>query len=114
MFLQLASTVTIRRVRTWLCKRMRRYGAPCGGSEGLSLFPSSVDCMTNTFGYDFRKGGDMLHLILVGPKVAAQNSAATEAFRLLVVPGDRIKIKTTIFQIPDSAALPRSIKTFDM
>jgi hypothetical protein len=55
VFLQLTPTITIRRVRTWLCKRMRRYGAPCSGSAELSLFPSSVDCITNTSGYDFRK-----------------------------------------------------------
>jgi hypothetical protein len=55
VFLQLTPTITIRRVRTWLCKRMRRYGAPCSGSAGLSLFRSSVDCITNTSGYDFRK-----------------------------------------------------------
>jgi len=35
---------------------MRRYDEPCSGPGALSPFPSSAVSITNTSGYDFRKG----------------------------------------------------------
>jgi len=62
VFLLPLQTTIIKRARIWLCKRMRRYDEPCSGPGALSPFPSSAVSITNTSGYDFRKGQVMERL----------------------------------------------------
>jgi hypothetical protein len=47
---------TIKRVRIGLCGRMRRYDEPSNKSAASSPSRSLVDYITNTSGYNFRKG----------------------------------------------------------
>jgi hypothetical protein len=48
--------ITIKRVRTWHYRKMRRYIDPSNTLAPSSPFPSWLDYTTNTSGYDFRKG----------------------------------------------------------
>ena len=53
--LLIIQSITIRRARTWLCRRMHRYGEQPNGSVTSLPSQSSADCIINTCGYDFGK-----------------------------------------------------------
>src|SRR5438552_3431983 len=48
--------ITIRRARTWVCGRMRRYGEVSKDQEPSLPHQFCSDCIITTGGYDFRKG----------------------------------------------------------
>jgi hypothetical protein len=48
--------ITIKRARTWHYRKMHPCVEQSNGLVPLSLFPSWQGCITNTSGYDFRKG----------------------------------------------------------
>src|SRR5678815_1761002 len=48
--------ITIRRALTWHYRKMHPCVEQSDGLVPLSLFPSWQGCITNTSGYDFRKG----------------------------------------------------------
>jgi hypothetical protein len=48
--------ITIRRALTWHFRKMHPCVEQSNGLVPLSLFPSWPGCITNTSGYDFRKG----------------------------------------------------------
>src|SRR5262249_4804412 len=48
--------ITIKRARTWHYRKMRPCIEQSNDLAPLSPFPSWLDCITNTSGYDFRKG----------------------------------------------------------
>jgi Sel1 repeat len=48
--------ITIKRARTWHYRKMRPCIEPSGDLALLSPFRSWLGCITNTSGYDFRKG----------------------------------------------------------
>ena len=50
------AAITIKPVRTWHYRKMRRCIEPSNGLALLSLFRFWVGCIINTSGYDFRKG----------------------------------------------------------
>jgi hypothetical protein len=50
--------ITIRRALTWHYRKMHPCVEQSDGLVPLSLFPSWQGCITNTSGYDFRKGQD--------------------------------------------------------
>src|SRR6516165_11716480 len=54
--------ITIKRARTWHCRRMRHYVELSNGLAPSSQFRSWLDCIINTSGCNFRKGqvGDPL------------------------------------------------------
>src|SRR5262249_55619067 len=48
--------ITIKRARTWHCRRMRHYVELSNGLAPSSQFRSWLDCIINTSGCNFRKG----------------------------------------------------------
>jgi hypothetical protein len=48
--------ITIKRARTWHYRKMRPCIEPSNDLAPLSPFQSWLGCITNTSGYDFRKG----------------------------------------------------------
>jgi hypothetical protein len=48
--------ITIRRALTWHYRKMHPCVEQSDSLVPLSLFPSWQGCITNTSGYDFRKG----------------------------------------------------------
>src|SRR5437870_3186626 len=48
--------ITIKRARTWHYRKMHPCVEQSNGPVPLSLSPSWQGCITNTSGYDFRKG----------------------------------------------------------
>ena len=48
--------ITIKRARTWHYRKMRLFTEQPNDRAPLSPFRSWLGCITNTFGYDFRKG----------------------------------------------------------
>jgi hypothetical protein len=57
--------ITIESARTSLYKKMHRYNGP--SNVFAPLFPSWLDCTTNTSGYDFRKGQPVISVDSTGP-----------------------------------------------
>jgi len=53
--------ITIKLARTWLYRRMHPYNGLSNGSVGSVACPSWPGCITNTSGYDFRKGQGVLY-----------------------------------------------------
>jgi hypothetical protein len=48
--------ITIKRARTWHCRRMRHYVELSNGLAPSSQFRSWLDCIINTSRCNFRKG----------------------------------------------------------
>src|SRR5450830_1939474 len=61
--------ITIKRVSTWHYKKMRPCTEQSNDLAPLSPFRSWLGCITNTFGYDFRKG----HRADVEPQIVADS-----------------------------------------
>src|SRR5215831_4901538 len=57
--------ITIKRARTWHCRRMRHYVELSNGLAPSSQFRSWLDCIINTSGCNFRKGQDHLRDVLL-------------------------------------------------
>src|SRR5262249_54552141 len=68
--------ITIKRARTWHCRRMRHYVELSNGLAPSSQFRSWLDCIINTSGCNFRKGQASLNL----PKASHALEMMQEAF----------------------------------
>ena len=65
-FLLCMRPITIKRARTWHYRKMRRCIEPSNDLAPLSPFRYWLDCITNTSGYDFRKGQPIAPLFCGG------------------------------------------------